>query len=229
MTKLSVFLLGTLIGLSACQKSDNGGNSGTVAQTPENCNIPGANVTACNPGYYNQNGWQNYNQYPNQYGNYGYSNGFDSGFCGCPIGTVPVMNPGWGIGCAPMTYGGLYGQQSGYGGGYGNAYSGWSYPAANTQILNQPTSYYSVPNNYANSQNNCHPFASQACDVRLADSCAFNGVCVAVGGGSTIGICQMNNQGISGGNGCTMRNLGGYQYRVCSYGYSTGNTNNSPR
>ena len=89
--------------LVACGKKDEGGGGGgAVAQTPNTaCNIPGD--TKCTPTQYNQFGPQ---FTPYQWTNNG-------SFCGCPLGSRPVMNPQWGLSCAPASYFQGYGNSNG--------------------------------------------------------------------------------------------------------------------
>ena len=208
MKKLLFVTMGLLISIIACQKKDDGGGGGTIAQTPPpqtqtNCNIPGANPAACNPNYYNQNGW------PYTYAQGG-AYGGSGGFCGCPAGTIPTMNWSWGVGCAPMNY-----SASSYG------YSGWDYPASNTQVLNQPPpSYYTAPRTFAaQNGNNCFPFAAQACNVSIAGSCGQNSVCVASSAGASLGVCQYAATFDSNNfnDNCQQKNWGGFSYWSCTY------------
>lgn len=210
VVSIGIITAGLIISSTACQKKDDGGSGGTIAQTPPpptttntppptTCNIPGASPSACNPNYYYQNGWT-YSYTNNQLG---------LGYCGCPAGTIPVMNMGWGMGCAPMNY--SVGTSS---------YSGWNYPASNTQVLNQPPSYYTVPTSYApQNGGNCYPFAAQACNVSIAGSCGFNSVCVASAAGSTLGVCQyaatLEVNHIN--NNCHQNNWGGFYYWTCNF------------
>ena len=164
--------------LVACQKNDGGGNSGgdggVQATTPaQNCNIPGTSSDQCNPATYNQ-------LVPNTFINYQWS--FSGGFCGCPIGYRPVMNPQWGISCAPLNY---------FGGLNPTQFAGYSYQqvitsSQNGQWSSIPQITYSPA--VSGNGNNCYANASSVCDTR-SNSCGTGGVCRPTSGGSYIGLC----------------------------------------
>lgn len=170
--KSVMFWAAALLALTLTACGDRGGdnnNNNKYAQTPNStCNIPGSNPSACNPGIYQQYGWQ---VYPHSYNWGGYS-----AYCGCPAGYVPVGSMSWGFGCAPAHY------------LNNNYYMGWSYPQ-NNQWVNIPQISYQT--GYSNvSSYNCYGNAARSCDTRVAGSCGAGGICQPVSAGSALGICQ---------------------------------------
>lgn len=184
MKKLNLtmgFILVALLSLSACQqKKDDSGTGSVIATTPATqCNLPGAQSTDCDPSIYNTLNTYGFQAYPY---NWQYSNGF----CGCPIGTRPVMSSAFGIGCAPDN---IFSFNN-----YG--YLGWAYQPQNNQWSTIPqVSYSPVVNGTTNGS--CWANPARACDVLNSNNdCKFNGVqgeCRKVGGGSRLGICTYQN------------------------------------
>jgi len=195
-----------LLGLSACQKSDDGnggGGGGTTAETP--CNISGN--TTCNPGYYNQD--PRLSSFPA----YQWSN--NNGFCGCPIGQRPIMNPQWGISCAPDSYWGGNYNYLGY--NYGNTSSVYSYYGQNTQWSSVPQVSYTPA---VSGAGNCYANAASACDIRDQNSCGGGAYCRATGGGSYIGLCTVGagTSTYSNNSGSCWQNSPGWgRIYVCGY------------
>lgn len=203
MKKAFYFLMfATLTMLTACEKNEDKGQ--VIAQTPVlTCNIPGQ--TNCNPGVYQQAGWQ-VTAYQ-----YSYSNGF----CGCPVGSRPVISPQYGIGCAPA---GAFQPQVQYA-GYGTPSNGhWT----NTpQISFNPA---------ISGTNNCYADAAKSCSVRGVNTCASGQTCRPVGGASDLGLCTsgygQENYEHPRNCGYTRDGYGRWQY-ICSttntgYGYGSG-------
>lgn len=170
--------------LVACGKKDsddgNGGGAaaagGTYAQTPTaNCNVPGA--ANCNPGAYSQ--------FP-AFTPYQWTN--TNGFCGCPQGSRPVMNPQWGMSCAPDNY---FPNQFGYQFQFQtysyNQVRNWDQYSQNGQMTNTPVVNYAPAISGQNA--GCYAQAAAVCDVRSPNTCAAGSTCRASAGGSYLGFC----------------------------------------
>lgn len=201
---------GAFMMLAACQdsksNSNNNTNNGIYAQTPVvTCNLPGQ--TNCNPGVYQQQNWQ---VYP-------YQAGFSNGFCGCPVGTRPVMSPQYGIGCAPNDV-----FMTNY------QYSGWGYYPSNNQWTNIPQVTYNPAVSGTNGAN-CFSDAAKICSVRSANSCGGTATCRPVGGGSDLGLCTnsygQENYSHPRNCGYSRNSWGGWEYR-CSANYNSYNNYN---
>lgn len=236
-TLLSSLLLVAAVALSACQKSDdnNGGNTNQnlYAQTP----CTSANLSNCG------NGYNAYNNGSIQFLNY--QGSYSNGFCGCPYGYRPVMNPYSGLACAPSnffspysnynpgysmwgySYGNIYSglNNNYYGNGYGGGYGGGitSMPGQNNQWSSIPQVTYSAAVSGSNS--GCYANAAATCDLRQANTCGGGSVCRPTGGGTYLGICsyQRGTEGYQQANGCIQRQRNGGWINICGYGgYSNG-------
>jgi hypothetical protein len=224
--------------LAACGKKseDNGGNGGaaaspggTFAQTPDSsCNIPGS--TTCTPNQYSQFG--------NQFINYQWTN--NGSFCGCPAGYRPIMNPQWGLSCAPDNYFPNYS----YGNSYQYQYQAYSYSTVNYyewysqngQISSIPQVTYSP--GVSGQNGGCYAQAAAVCDIRAANTCANGSTCRASAGGSYLGFCTAGygNESYSNPQNCYQRqynsNWGGYAWvNICTsgFGFKPGAGNGGPR
>ena len=193
-------LIATIFGFfltEACQKSSSKSTANPqaaatpdqtkYAATPQPCNVTYSGgvygPSAANCQYYNQ--WyinQNPHNWIWQYGAWywPYSYIYGSQNCACPQGYFAVQGP-FGLACAPQAYysSSLVFYNLGY---WGGAY--WAYPQ-NTGGLNIPQVYYTAPQNQTG---NCSQIIAQGCDVRL-NNCGSGATCVAIAGGSTIGLC----------------------------------------
>lgn len=193
---LMATILGSLL-TGACQKSSSPGSGNTPAGTPDQskyaatpqpCNVntsTGSGYFTYNPNCPQYNQWyinQNPQSWIWQYGSWywPYSYTYSSPNCACPQGYFPVQGP-FGLACAPQAYytTSLVFYNWGY---WGGAY--WNYPQ-NTGGLNIPQVYYMAPQNQTG---NCSQQIAQGCDVRL-NNCGSGATCVAIAGGSTIGLC----------------------------------------
>lgn len=175
-SNLVLNLLIAVCAMTAMACANNGGSDSNqqVATTPQSCNIPGQPATACNPGYYLDQG-SPYGIYP-----YPYTN---NGVCGCGPGFRSIYNQAWGIACAPIS---IFNSGYNYGGGYsyGYAYFNWGSFAQNQGWVNIPQANY----NPAISGNlNCN--VGVACDTRNPNSCTNGAACRPIGGGSAMGLC----------------------------------------
>ena len=216
LAPLASLLLMALLGLSACQKKDdnNGGAQADVyAQTP--CSA--TNLTNCNNGAYNQYG-NNQVQFLTYQGNY------NNGFCGCPAGYRPIMNPTMGLSCAPANFFGSanynynngnnrYGYASRYSYGSNSGYVRWGYS-------------YSTINNYGNYGHSQHQGGitqqpgqnSQWSSIpQVTYSAALSGTnsnCYT----QAAATCDLRAANSCGGNGVCRPTGGGTYLGICSYG-----------
>ncbi len=205
--------------VTACQNNSGGGGDKTATTPPpENTCTAGTqgcvngtlvNANYCIPGQTCTYG-QNYGYYNSgYYQQWGYPTynlqAVGSGYCGCPAGSVPVMNQGWGIGCMPYNYS--------YNNGF--TYSVWNYPGQNQGWVNVPQVYYTSTANVYNNSNNCYPFAGIACDTRIANSCGSYGTCVVTSASSSVGVCQRSVNQLP--SNCTTGSIGRSWYQLDYY------------
>ncbi len=237
-TLLSSLLLVAAVALSACQKSDNGGGSNNSNDTYATTPCSGSNLTNCNGGY------SPYNDGSIQFINY--QGSYANGFCGCPYGYRPIMNPYSGLACAPSNFFAPFARRNpGYGMwgySYRNVYNGFNngqYSSSSyggiTNIPGQNNQWSSIPQvtyNAAISGGNsgCYANAAATCDIRQANSCGDGSVCRPTGGGTYLGICsyQKGTEGYQQANSCFQRQINGGYINICgyggySYGYNNGN------
>lgn len=159
----------------------NGGSDATIATVPPPatcmdgstlCNAnqygayPGFSAYPYNPYYYNMN-----------YAWGGYANGYVGNFCNCPVGTRPVYNGQYGLGCVANTTFQAYAGGAVY----------WGYGANNNQWVNIPQ--ISNSQGYPQGSNGCFQNVAQSCFVDQMNSCGAGLVCQTTGGGSRLGIC----------------------------------------
>lgn len=240
---LASLLLMAILGLAACQKSDNGGG-GNTSETYATTPCTNTNLATCGNG--NISGYN--------YGNIqfmNYQGAYSNGFCGCLGGFRPIIHPTMGLSCASSSFFRPY-QNTGMGlWGYsysvfnnnyysGGAYNGGYYGNTNSSggITSQPgqnNQWSSIPQvtynpAIAGSNNNCYANAAATCDIRQANSCGTSGVCRTTGGGTYLGICsyQRGTEGYSQANPCIQRMRNGGYINICGYnGSSYGYNNNS--
>lgn len=185
MKKLTLsagLLLATMLVISACQsKKDSSSSTNVVATTPATqCNLPGAQASDCDPSVYNTLNTYGFQAYP-------YNWQYNNGFCGCPIGTRPVMSQSFGIGCAPDS---IFSFNS-------YSYLGWAYQPQNNHWSTIPQVSYTPVVNGTSNGGSCWANPARACDVLNSNNdCTFNGIrgeCRKIGGGSRLGICTYQN------------------------------------
>lgn len=161
--------------------SSNGGGGTVTALTPTTqCLMPNGVQGNCNNAIYTNT--LGYSPYTTNGSNF-YNN--SNGFCGCPVGTQPVYNNGWGLGCVAVNY---LPSTTNYG------YATYGYYVGSNSWTNVPLS--STPISQMNQvSGNCSQTVGYACDSRVSGSCGLNGVCQTLQGGSPYGVCsyQMNN------------------------------------
>ncbi|MCS6837667.1 MAG: hypothetical protein NZ480_02375 [Bdellovibrionaceae bacterium] len=210
-------LLITLILVGACQKSNDHHqptppqtaatpqsqvDSSQYASTPQPCNLnpySGYPSETSNAHCYQYSYYGNFN--PNQvhwhYGPWYWPRVYmpHVANCGCPAGFFVVYGP-YGVACAPMAYWNRYGStiivaNFSWVGGYGYGYGYWGTPG----ISLQPQNYGSIniPQIYYDNGHyqRCLNQAAHGCDVRM-NQCPGGSICVAIAGGSTIGLCIKN-------------------------------------
>ena len=177
------------------------------ATTPQPCNLGNQYNNGYGPNY-NQNYYGPYGQYNNTssvncnsngqyYGPNGYYRNYygqqnwyhgawwwpnqwqpNTGYCGCPIGYMPVYSQAYGVACAPNAY-----FNNSYVVGFNFNYS-YGYPQ-NNHWLNNAQVQYNAP------AMNCMDQTARGCDTRL-QNCPTGAFCQAAGGGSTMGLCVRN-------------------------------------
>ncbi len=216
---LSVFLFSLM--LVGCQKDDSSESGGSFATTPnptQNC--VDASNPACippQPNYYQQNAPQFIN----------YQWNYANGFCGCPSGYRPVFNYNWGLACAP--------------GFWQPNYSYYNVVAINVQSLfNSPQNgqWTSIPQmTYSpatsGSASACGAQASVVCDTRNPATCTGGSQCIAVGGGTYMGLCTTGSgnetfYNPSQSSGCLVFNAWSY-VNVCGVNGGAYNPTLQPR
>jgi hypothetical protein len=175
--------------------ADKGGEDSKVATVPPptNC-IDGS--TYCNSNLYRQNaGYAAYPQNPYYYNPatswsrfYGNSGGYMGSFCNCPVGTRPVYNGQYGLGCVSTTQFNTV--------AYGAVYWGWG--ADNNQWVNIPQ--VSNTQGYPSGNGSCFQNVAQSCFVDQLNTCGPGATCQTTGGGSRLGICVSGSAtGTTGG------------------------------
>lgn len=209
----TLLMIVTMFALTGCQPpNDDNNNNGTsapvYAQTPCNPN----DLTNCqngNASIYNNNQIQFLN----------YQGSYTNGFCGCPAGYRPIINPYIGLSCAPATF--FHGFQ--------NSYRMWGYNYQSIGITNQPGQngqWSSIPQvTYApalSGTQNCFANAAATCDLRQTNSCGNGGVCRPTGGGSYLGICSYGRgvESYQSANGCIQRSANGSHINICGFNHN---------
>lgn len=174
----------------------------TIATVPPPTTSCVDGTTYCNSHLYsNYNGFYAYPKNPYYYnlnyswnahfgGNYG---GYIGNFCNCPVGTRPVYNAQFGLGCVSQ-----FSFQP-----YISAAVYWGYGANNNQWVNIPQ--VSNSQGYP-SQNSCYQNVVQSCFVDQLNSCGAGRLCQTTGGGSRLGICVA--QGVTN---TSAGSIGGYR------------------
>lgn len=189
------------VGCADDKNSNPGTTAGTIATVPPPTTSCVDGSAYCNSGLYNNN--NGFYAYPNNpyYHNLNYAwNGYFGGsiggyvgnFCNCPIGTRPVYNGQFGLGCvSTMSF---------------QAYAGaavyWGYGANNNQWVNIPQ----VSNSQGYPQSRCFQNVAQSCFVDQLNSCGPGRICQTTGGGSRLGICIA--QGVTN---TSAGSIGGYR------------------
>ncbi|MEZ0392166.1 MAG: hypothetical protein ACAH59_08130 [Pseudobdellovibrionaceae bacterium] len=203
--------------LIACKKSDDGG--GSEAATPaQDCNIPGN--PGCQP--------QTYQQFGNHFLPYNWT--LSNGFCGCPTGYRPVMNPQWGISCAQDFFFNVQYSYNAYNYNTVLNYSNQAtmYPTQNSQWTSIPQVTYSPTiSQYSNGY--CPQQAASVCNTGLNDAqnrnvqCGnYQGYCLPAGGGTRMGFCTYGygQENYNTGGNCYRYSGTGMLINVCTYGFS---------
>lgn len=200
-----LFLLIALF-VAACQNDGGGGGGNTTVTngvtTPLTSCIDG--TTFCDGRIYSQT--PGFMAYPGMYGSaYNYMNQFArGGFCNCPMGTSPIYNSTYGLGCIQtrllQPFAGYYMYwQIDYS---SNWTTGWGY--------NDPAYYYGygynsapqIPNNYPQYSNipagtypgfgggsSCSRNLTQSCLLNQGNTCGNGATCRQVISGSNLGVC----------------------------------------
>ncbi len=177
MKKL-ILILAVGFGLTACDPSQNKNQN----SDPNSHWATVPTAQSCLNNSYNPQNWNPYQQYGfspygSSYPGGGYNPYSNEGFCGCQMGTVPVCDGSYGMGCVANQ------QLQGYN------YLAWGYSGQGDFSLRGYGSlgYY----NDFSQPKNCYSSVAQTCRVGTYD-CGGYGGCAQTTPGNPIGICVRN-------------------------------------
>lgn len=205
--KKSVFIIFSFF-MVACGGGGGGSGSNTTQITPYETTCFNG-TTVCNNSIYNRYEEYGWTAYPA-----GFRQGHDytayfhkTGFCGCPVGTRPVSNTTFGLGCvATDSFQPFNGKAFIWSMGYtiaasadtispelisteGEDYQGSHSRGEHHQIRPHHDETATTESEPAG---NCYHDLAQSCLITQAGSCSNGTVCQAVGLGSAMGLCVRN-------------------------------------
>lgn len=192
-----IAMLVTALVISSCGNKD--ANESKEASTPlDSACVDGS--AACNGSVYNQYPYTNYNPYGG--GGYGVN-----GWCGCPMGSLPVYNSVNGAGCIQQQVYNNMGVGAGFYFYFGAnwqvtpaSYMNRTYAPNNNHWVNIPqfSGYTGYPQGYAQTGYRCSGGALRSCQINSVNSCPAGYACRRAGAATNLGICvNINSWGNS--------------------------------
>jgi len=203
--KNSVFIIFSFF-MVACGGGGGGSGSNTTQITPyETACFNGS--TVCDNSVYNRYQEYGWRPYPA-----GFKHGHDytayfnkTGFCGCPVGSRPVTNPAFGLGCVETETFQPFNSKAfiwsmGYTiSGVADTFSpddissdGEDYRGGRRGEHHQIRPQHEGEAAVAVPAGNCYHDLAQSCLITQAGSCSGGTTCEPVGNGSAMGLCVRN-------------------------------------